>query len=369
MISLRTRSDPGREADVAVVSVVEDTRDARFHRILAALDAVGVSTCALGVGDPTHLPTDSLAEISQPLGMMERLRTALRVLSTVDTPVVMTLDPVTALAAAATTRLKGQRLVVDVHEDYAAVAADRAWASGWHAPLVRAAVMLFTEVAAHADLTVVADDHVPPVEARNRLVVRNLPPAGSLPAPGERDSSPRAIYVGALSASRGLDTMVDVLSGAPDWRLDLVGSLGDRTPEAFSRQVRDAGVADRLTWHGRLPQREAWERARGAWVGLCLLHDTPAYRVAMPTKVYEYATLGIPIMASPIGRLAAVVGGAGIGAVATSAADGARILQEWGVAPAPLDDLAAAARSWATVTMTDRPFDRLAAEVRALVDE
>ena len=43
-----------------------------------------------------------------------------------------------------------------------------------------------------ADLTVVADAHVPPAGARRRMVLRNLPYGGYLPEPSAPDAQPRA---------------------------------------------------------------------------------------------------------------------------------------------------------------------------------
>ncbi|HKJ56158.1 MAG TPA: glycosyltransferase [Nitriliruptoraceae bacterium] len=356
-----------RHVDVAVLSVAEDTRDARFHRVIEALDAAGLTTGAAGIGDPRDLPTTALATMPTRSDPTRRIPLALRLAWRTDATAVMTLDPAMAIAAWIVTRWRRQHLVVDVHEDYRAVISDRRWARNLRTNVARAAVAGATWVARHADLTVVADDHVPPTRAKRRLVVRNIPPPESMPRPAPRGPEPRAVYIGSLSASRGLDMMLDVLANAPQWHLDLVGSLGDRDESHLHGQMADLGIEDRVTWHGRLAPGRAWEVARGAWLGLALLAPTPAYRAAMPTKLYEYAMVGLPVLATDLPRMRQFVTGQDVGVIVADADEAARRLREWGQEPASLDRHTAAAATWRRSTEAASPFRALGRAVADLV--
>ena len=61
-------------------------------------------------------------------------------------------------------------VIADVHEDYLLALRDRRWARGPDGVLARAVARLSRLAARATDLTVVADDHVPPHRARHRLV-------------------------------------------------------------------------------------------------------------------------------------------------------------------------------------------------------
>jgi glycosyltransferase involved in cell wall biosynthesis len=303
--------------DVSVVAPGRDVTDARLHRLVGALRDLGLGVDIIGLGFTADAPSGMLSVRTR-----ERSRRSVRGLNALLAPwqargrSLLVLDPEAMPMSWVRCRLTGRKLIVDLSEDYGTLLADRQWAHGISGALARQVVRFAEGIAAHADLTVVADQHVPPARARRRMVVRNLPMGDYLPAPTRPDPVPRAIYIGDLRSSRGLFDMLDAVAAAPGWLLDLVGPVAaDDEPELISR-ISDPALADRVRLHGRRPPLEAWQVARGAWVGLSLLHDTPAFRVAMPSKVYEYLAAGLAVVVSPLPRQAELVGSVGAGVVA-----------------------------------------------------
>lgn len=246
----------------------------------------------------------------------------------------MALDPDSLLASLVLGRLRRRRVVADVHEDYAALLNDRTWARG---PRGRAAGVLAraaTAAAQGADLVVVADEGVPPLRAPHRLVLRNLPYLGMLPSPGRPDHPPRALYVGDVRASRGLWSMIGALERAPAWVLDVVGPVSPSDQGELRDYLATGPARDRIRMHGRQPPRAAWALARGASCGLVLLDDTPAFRAAMPSKLYEYVASGLPVVVTDLPRQREFVERWQVGAVVTSGAGRAHeladVLIAWG---------------------------------------
>ena len=276
----------GPSYDVSLVTSGHDVADARLHRLVAALHDAGLTVEVIGLGDPASAPPYADAVSARP-----RRGAAGRLLDATVGPwrahgrVIVVVDP-DSVPSAWLHRLTGRRLVVDVHEDYAALLADRRWATGVVGGIVRAGTGLASSLARRADLTVVADAHVPPGDAKQRLVLRNLPYGDYLPAPSEPDTEPRALHVGDLRRSRGLFDMVEAVAAAPGWTLDLVGPVSAADSAELDHRLTGSDVAGRVRLHGRRPPAQAWELARGAWVGLSMLHSTPAFRDALPTKVY-----------------------------------------------------------------------------------
>ena len=191
-------------------------------------------------------------------------------------------------------------------------------------------------LAGRAALTVVADEHVPPgndagIDAvtpaaagaglgghgkkrggatRARLVVRNLPDPDLLPPRAEVPDDPplRAVYIGDVRAVARPADMVEAVAAAPGWVLDVVGPVAAGDRDWLDARLPAEDVESRVRLHGRMPPREAWAVGGGASVGMLLAQDTPAFREAVPTKLYEYLATGLAVLATPMPRVKDLLG-------------------------------------------------------------
>lgn len=354
--------------DVSIVTSAHDVADARLHREVAALLRAGLTVEVLGLGDVAAGPPGATVVTSARGGLASRGLRAAVLPWRAHGRAVIALDPdlVPSLRLLA---LKRRKTVVDVHEDYASLLADRAWANGAAGAVARALVAVATRLAGGADLTVVADDHVPPGVAAQRLVLRNLPDLSMLPAgvtEQPADQPPRALYVGDLRASRGLFAMLDAVAAADRWTLDLVGPVAAADQPRLDAWLAASPAADRIRLHGRLAPREAWALASGASAGLLLLEPTPAFVSSVPSKLYEYLACGLAVLATPLPRPAELLADAGAGELAATPADAATILRTWLADPAALDARRAAARGWSAQHLLTDPYAEFAARVADL---
>ncbi|QQS01275.1 MAG: glycosyltransferase family 4 protein [Austwickia sp.] len=365
--------------DVSVLTSGHNVADARLHREVAALRARRLTVEVLGLGDAADAPAGVAARTWARPGMAARAALAVRLPLLARGRVLLALDPDSGLTACLIGRARGRRVVVDVHEDYAALLGDRGWArrfGGVPGLLGRLLVGLGLRVFRGADLVVVADEHVPPAAAPRRLVVRNLPDTSMLPPPGPRADAPRALYIGDLRASRGLFAMVEAVRRAPGWHLDLVGPVAPSdAPRLEAVLAADSGLAARVRLHGRQPPAEAWRWGAGAWAGLLLLTATPAFRDAVPSKLYEYLACGLPVITTDLPRSAELVRAADAGAVVAGGADDAvaeevaRVLRDWAADPAAFDALRDRLQAEAAqVTRRRTPYEELADAMLELAD-
>ena len=366
-LSRTSKPVPLASVDVSVVTSGHNVADARLHRLCDAFTRGGLSVEVLGTGDPAAGPRNTTVLAKARGGRVRRIVNALAMPFQARGRVLLIFDPDAVPAGWLRQRLRGRSLVVDMGEDYDALLADREWAKGVIVPLSRALIAVALAIARRADLVVVADEHVPPQTARHRLVVRNLPDGDYLPAPGEPDADPRAVYIGDLRRSRGLQSMIAAVSAAPGWRLDLVGPVSEADQPWVDDWLTRSKEAGRVRLYGRLPPREAWRIADGAWVGLALLEDTPAFRAAMPSKVYEYLSCGLAVLVSPLPRMAALVDEIGAGRVVADAGAAAAALRQWAADQRSLHSARSAARAWSTRSdATTSAYDALADEVARL---
>jgi glycosyltransferase involved in cell wall biosynthesis len=353
---------------VSIVSSGHDVADARLHREVAAAVAAGLQVEVLGLGSASDGPAGATVTARpRPRGVAARLALALAQPWRARGRVLLTLDPDVVPAALLAARLRRRRLVVDVHEDYLALSRDRAWASGVVGRVARAGVRGVLAAARRADLVVVADEHVPPRTAPARLVVRNAPAGGYLPEPCDPGPVPRAIYIGDVRRSRGLPAMLAAVEAAPGWGLDVVGPVAAADQAWLDSWRATSPAASRVRFHGRKPPEQAWALARGAWVGLSLLDDTPAFRDAVPSKLYEYLAAGLAVATTPLPRAAAIVTESAAGVVVPDAEALSATLRGWAEHPASLLPLRSSAVIWAGAAFDGASgYDVLAHRLSAL---
>jgi glycosyltransferase involved in cell wall biosynthesis len=319
----------GRRPDVSIITSGHDVADARLHRIVAALRRQDASVEVLGLGDAEGGPCGAQVRTWRRPGLVGRALLAARLGWLARGRVLLTLDPDALVLAGPAAWLRRRRLVADVHEDYRSLLHDRPWASGAVGRVAGILAWVAERAAARSTLTIVADEHVPPARARQRMVVRNEPDTSMLPPAQRPGPHPRAAYVGDVRASRGLFAMLDALAAAPGWSLDVVGPVAAADRAALdARLAVDPALAARITWHGRLHPVAAWQAVQGAWAGLCLLQDTPAFRESVPSKLYEYLAAGLVPIATDLPRQRALVEESGGGRVVAGGAEAGECLRQ-----------------------------------------
>jgi glycosyltransferase involved in cell wall biosynthesis len=345
--------------------------DARLHREVAALLRAGLAVEVLGLGDPSAAPPGVAVRTWSRGSIGARGFRALALPFRARGRVLITLDPDVVPTALLATRLRRRRLVADVHEDYVALLVDRSWAGPARGVFQRLAGWCIA-ASGRADLTTVADEHVPPAAAgcRQRLVVRNLPDPELLPPLAAVPDVPplRALYIGDVRTSRGLRAMIEAIGAAPGWSLDVVGPVAGDDADWLHARLLGADVEGRVRMHGRRPPREAWAIGAGASVGMLLAEQTPAFRDAVPTKLYEYLATGMAVLCTPLPRVVPFVRDERTGAVVEDAAAAAEQLNAWAVDPRALRAVRLSAAAYAAAELRQAsPWDELASAVQDLL--
>jgi glycosyltransferase involved in cell wall biosynthesis len=210
-------------------------------------------------------------------------------------------------------------LLYDIHEDLALQMESKDYLPGWlRLPVARLARCLLR---AARDLF---SGFAPATEAIGRdwpaertRVLHNYPKALFAAEPGTGPDPRRILYAGGLSRSRGIPLALAALREArrqlPGLRLELIGWVLDAETGQAIRE------AEREGWCLHVPRLSApalRERARGAGVGLVPLWPLPNYLQALPTKLFEYMAMGIPVLASDFPLWRRLVEDSGAGRVA-----------------------------------------------------
>ncbi len=269
-----------------ILTTAHSAEDGRLQRHLQLIEGVGAkgSIIAVRSGSPVQ------RMLTAPVTVWCALKRA-------RPDVVVLPDPELWLMGPLIARLLGVKSIIDVHEDYSAVARRREWIPR---PLAAMVALVARTVEAIGRRSAVATVVAASDLARDGDVVLLNLPASIQDSEKPDSASPRMVYVGDVTADRGLWEMLETVADRPEFRLDVVGPVAESLLTEATRWLEDHDLTDRVQLHGRLSYKESWERAEGASVGLALLRSTPAYEAATPTKIWEYMARGIPVLSTPL---------------------------------------------------------------------
>jgi glycosyltransferase involved in cell wall biosynthesis len=133
----------------------------------------------------------------------------------------------------------------------------------------------------------------------NSLDERLVPAA----VPQDETNGFRVVYHGTITPYWGVELLVEaaaqIVPDVPSLGLEIYGD-GDALPTVRAR-VEELGLADRVHLSGRfLPQPEVLERVRAASVGVICNLPEERNQTAIPTKLFEYARLGVPVVSADL---------------------------------------------------------------------
>jgi glycosyltransferase involved in cell wall biosynthesis len=119
------------------------------------------------------------------------------------------------------------------------------------------------------------------------------------------DGTLRLVYAGAITPLYELDNVLRALArlaiDRPELAIhwDLYGRGDEQEP--LAALAGELGLADRVTLHGRVPLEEVPRRLAAADIGMSPIRRNPFTEISLPTKILEYAAMGLPVVAASLG--------------------------------------------------------------------
>jgi glycosyltransferase involved in cell wall biosynthesis len=201
-------------------------------------------------------------------------------------------------------RLRGKKVIYDVHEDLPKSIQTKYWIPPVLRSLVARAASALEWASAQAFSGIVAA--TPSIAKRfpdkKTVTVQNFPILGELAQ--EDDLLPynerpnHIVYMGGITQRRGAIQMVEAMALLPQHlsaRLVLAGSF---RPPDLNRELKllpGWQAVDFLGWISRQEIREVFQDTR---IGFVLFHPAPNHIEAQPNKLFEFMSAGIPVVAS-----------------------------------------------------------------------
>ena len=204
-------------------------------------------------------------------------------------------------------RMRGKKVIYDVHEDMPKDVMSKSYLPGWSRPVVAwLAKHVEGAVCGHFSALVVVTPSIAErfanVNART-VIVYNYPYQNevvldlSSMAWGNRRQS--VAYVGGITAQRAIREMVGAMGLLPQSLPATLELAGNEIPEDVSAEELQADPGwSRVHHHGLLDQPSTFRILHRVRAGLVLFHPEPNHVESLPQKIFEYMGAGLPIIAS-----------------------------------------------------------------------
>lgn len=200
-------------------------------------------------------------------------------------------------------KVRGKRVVYDVHEDYRKQFLNKRWMRLWKR-WVAVGVIAGLEVPARPifDAFVAATpDMARHYPSRKTTVVFNFPRLREFPTPGGETHGKRppvVIYVGGLYLERGVSEMIKAVQRVArrrEAKLLLGGVAVNKETEQVLEQARRLPMVEDRGWLDRSEVLKALNTSRA---GIVVLRPERRFMTNYPVKMFEYMATGLPVIAS-----------------------------------------------------------------------
>ncbi len=213
-------------------------------------------------------------------------------------------------------RARGKHVIYDVHENLPEAILSKPYLpTGSRIPIAAGAWVAERVMAAAASAIVTATPAISRrFPAAKTIPVQNYPLLNELESPASRPFRERdrtVVYAGGISAKRSVFEMVQAMSLIETEAQLVMAGRFDRA--ATEQDVQEVPGWDRVRFLGWQPRSALPGLLENARAGIVLFHPEPNHVEAMPNKLFEYMSAGLPVIASDFPLWRQIVEGAGCG--------------------------------------------------------
>jgi glycosyltransferase involved in cell wall biosynthesis len=196
---------------------------------------------------------------------------------------------------------KGKKVIYDVHEDVPKQIMDKHWIPKLFRSLISYFFASYENYVAKRlsgiiSVTSKICDRFGKVNANVELVA-NFPLLEETKHIQEStiQKQPRQIcYIGGLFPTRGVKELIEAIEKI-DVKLVLAGTF---SPIKFEEEMKQLPGWEKVEFLGHVNRQKIMEILKSSHLGVVTLHPTRSYIEALPIKMFEYMSAGIPVVAS-----------------------------------------------------------------------
>lgn len=196
---------------------------------------------------------------------------------------------------------KGKIVIYDAHEDVPKQILDKHWIPGFARKFISMMFRAYErfvckKISGIISVTEIICDRFK-LANPNVQMIANYPLLQETQYLREIDVEPvprRICYVGGLFPKRGVKELVEAMEYV-DAELVLAGTF---YPAEFEADLKKMKGWSKVDFRGQVQRDEILKILKSSSIGMVTLHPTASYMEALPIKMFEYMSAGIPFVAS-----------------------------------------------------------------------
>ena len=203
------------------------------------------------------------------------------------------------------------KIIYDVHENVKKDILGKVWLPLYSRRIIAFLYVLIEKLALKfIDYIIIAEDsYIENYKNRNNVVpVRNYPIIGlrnkNLTIKNIKDDPQlNILYVGGVTKIRGAIELIEslnflLLAGYKNLKLKLIGPIYVDFKNELFELINKYRLNSYVSIPGVISHKKVYDELEKAHIGLSILHPDPNFIESIPTKLYEYMSVGIPVIAS-----------------------------------------------------------------------
>lgn len=283
------------------VSSAHNRNDARiYYKEILSLKKAGHTVCLIiadGFGNDTQ---KSIFDVGKPQNRMDRVfrvqNKITKQAKKIDADIYHIHDP-ELLRFALRMKSLNKIVIYDIHEDL-----PRQILTKKYIIFKRIFSGLFeyweNKKAKGIDYLITATDHIKKRFSKinpNTISIKNYPISDELQEVNKKNKSLNSIcYIGGLSQARGTQEIIEVCYDL-QVPLNIAGRFLDKD---FKRKISLSNAWKHANYHGFVQRDEIKNILEKSYLGVVTLYPMESYIHALPVKMFEYMSAGLPVIAS-----------------------------------------------------------------------
>ncbi len=211
-------------------------------------------------------------------------------------------------------KLCGKKVIYDVHEDYTKSILSKQYLNRFLKSIISLSFHFIEKCSApFFDLIITATDKIqmnfPNVRSTS---VHNYPLLQSITKPNNVSESFKIIYPGPISNIRGITNVFEALDRLDILNIELI-LIGEFVPASYKDFLMKFKSWGKVSYRGVVSHEEVIRSIASADLGIECSLPEPNYLYAESNKIFEYMSVGIPVLCSNLPRIKEIVEGSECG--------------------------------------------------------